>query len=188
MGSVRGIRGSWMTGGPAGIAPHPHGIFAADRPGKLRRSASRLGGVPSLRGREASGPSDSPARMRGPKGSPSDRAEDLDGCRPGLRSWSEGSETTSMLLSRFFGRRDVRSSRRPLPRRRPLVEDLEGRQLLTAFTVGVAGGNGQTSAMVVGSHIGSNAMVVGKPHRSERHGGGKPHRSERHGGGKPHHV
>jgi hypothetical protein len=66
-----------------------------------------------------------------------------------------------MLLSRFFGRRDVRSSRRPLARRRPLFEDLEGRQLLTAFTVGVAGGNGQTSALVVGNHIGTSALVVG---------------------------
>jgi hypothetical protein len=66
-----------------------------------------------------------------------------------------------MLLSRFFGRRNVRSTCRPLARRRPLVEDLEGRQLLTAFTVGVAGGNGQTSALIVGNHIGTKTLIVG---------------------------
>ena len=38
-----------------------------------------------------------------------------------------------MLLPRFFGREKVRSTRRPVPRRRPLVEALEGRQLLSTF-------------------------------------------------------
>ncbi len=68
-----------------------------------------------------------------------------------------------MFTFPIFRRQDDRpTSRRPIARRRrPLVEDLEGRQLLSTFTAGVAGGNGQSAAMVVGSHIGSAAMVVG---------------------------
>ncbi len=40
-----------------------------------------------------------------------------------------------MRLSRFFGTRDLRSARRPTPRRSPMTEVLERRELLTPFTV-----------------------------------------------------
>jgi hypothetical protein len=71
-----------------------------------------------------------------------------------------------MLLSRFFGRREVPSIRRPLPCRRPLLEPLEGRQLLTTVTmckmvtpaiVGQHIGTGVT-AEIVGQHIGTNIV------------------------------
>jgi len=89
-----------------------------------------------------------------------------------------------MLLSRFFGRRDIRSIRRPQPRRRPLIEALEGRQLLSTYTVrffeDVAddgqglegrqllpsftvtkvtdGGPSSLRPAIVGNHIGTNAV------------------------------
>jgi hypothetical protein len=58
-----------------------------------------------------------------------------------------------MLLSRFFRRRDVRSIRRSLPCRRPLVEALEGRQLLSTFTMTKV-----ESPAIVGNHIGTSAI------------------------------
>jgi hypothetical protein len=77
-----------------------------------------------------------------------------------------------LLLSRFFGRRDVRSIRRPWPSRRPNLESLEGRQLLSSvkplFEPAIVGqhiGTGVAEikqvpvALVVGSHIGSNVVV-----------------------------
>jgi hypothetical protein len=73
-----------------------------------------------------------------------------------------------MFLSRFFVHRDVRSIRHPLPRRRPLVEALEGRQLLSTFTVSnfndvspgsLVSGNHVGTNLVSGNHIGSNEVV-----------------------------
>jgi hypothetical protein len=84
------------------------------------------------------------------------------------------SETTAMLLlSRFFGRRDVRSIHRPWPSRRPNLESLEGRQLLSSVKlfvepaiVGQHIGTGVAEIKhvpvdlhIVGSHIGSNVVV-----------------------------
>jgi hypothetical protein len=51
-----------------------------------------------------------------------------------------------MLLSRFFGRQNDCTSRRSRLNRRPLVEGLEGRELLS------------TVALIQGSHIGTNAV------------------------------
>jgi hypothetical protein len=77
-----------------------------------------------------------------------------------------------LLLSRFFGRRDVRSIHRPWPSRRPNLESLEGRQLLSSVGSSLPAIVGQhigTSAaeikqapvkLVVGSHIGSNVVVA----------------------------
>ncbi len=83
-----------------------------------------------------------------------------------------------MFMSRFSVKRDGR----PLPRRRPLVEALEGRQLLSTFTATEFGsppaqpaivgnhigapmiqGNHIGTNMVVGSHIGSNVVVDALP-------------------------
>jgi acetyltransferase-like isoleucine patch superfamily enzyme len=72
-----------------------------------------------------------------------------------------------MSMSRVFVRRDVR----PLPRRRPLVEALEGRQLLSTFTVtevapppaqyDVVGNHiGTNVAMIQGNHIGTNVAMI----------------------------
>ena len=63
-----------------------------------------------------------------------------------------------MRLSSFFVRKEVSSIRHPQPRRRPLVEALEGRQLLSTFTATEFKWPSAQSA-VVGSHIGSNAVV-----------------------------
>jgi hypothetical protein len=60
-----------------------------------------------------------------------------------------------MLLSRFFGRREVPSIRRPSPSRRPLVESLEGRQLLASFMA-----TNLQSPAIVGQHIGVSADVA----------------------------
>jgi len=49
------------------------------------------------------------------------------------------------------------STRRAPARRHPVVEALEGRQLLS----GIAGRHIGTSAMIVGNHIGTGAMIVG---------------------------
>ncbi len=62
-----------------------------------------------------------------------------------------------MLLSRFFGRQTVRMTRRPLPNRQPLVEALEGRELLSTFAV-ISGDHIGANA-VVGNHAGTNAVV-----------------------------
>ncbi len=62
-----------------------------------------------------------------------------------------------MLLSRFFGRQTARMTRRPLPNRRPLVEALEGRELLSTFAL-VQGYHIGVEA-VVGNHAGTNAVV-----------------------------
>jgi hypothetical protein len=77
-----------------------------------------------------------------------------------------------LLLSRFFGRRDVRSIHRPSPSRRPNLESLEGRQLLSSVkpfsAPAIVGQHIGTSVaeikhvpveLVVGSHIGSNVVV-----------------------------
>ncbi len=77
-----------------------------------------------------------------------------------------------LLLSRFFGRRDVRSIHRPWPSRRPNIESLEGRQLLSSVKpllepaiVGQHIGTGVAAIkhvpvdLIVGSHIGSNVVV-----------------------------
>jgi hypothetical protein len=50
------------------------------------------------------------------------------------------------------------STRRLQARRRPIVEDLEGRQLLS----GIVGNHiGMGAPMIVGNHIGTGAMVQG---------------------------
>ena len=69
-----------------------------------------------------------------------------------------------MLLPRFFSRSKTRSIRRPLAHRRPLVETLEGRQLLATFVspaLGPVGSHIGTSAMIQGGHIGTSAMIQG---------------------------
>jgi hypothetical protein len=55
-----------------------------------------------------------------------------------------------MLLSQLFGRQSVPSTRRPRPARKPLVESLEGRQLLSTFV---------DSPMIQGNHIGTSAVL-----------------------------
>jgi hypothetical protein len=64
----------------------------------------------------------------------------------------------TMFPSRYFVRQEVRSIRRPQPCRRPLVEALEGRQLLSTFTA-TKPGSASAQAAVVGNHIGTNAIV-----------------------------
>jgi hypothetical protein len=78
-----------------------------------------------------------------------------------------------LLLSRFCGHRDVRSIHRPWPIRRPNLESLEGRQLLSSvkplFEPAIVGQHIGTFIaaeikrdpvdLVVGSHIGSNVVV-----------------------------
>jgi hypothetical protein len=63
-----------------------------------------------------------------------------------------------MFLSRFFLRQEARSNLRTHPRRRPLVEAVEGRQLLSTFTATEPGSASAQNA-VVGNHIGTNAIV-----------------------------
>ena len=63
-----------------------------------------------------------------------------------------------MLLSRFFSRQNARMTRRTQLGRRPLIEALEGRQLLSTSALIV--GNRIGSPMIVGNHIGS-PMIVG---------------------------
>ena len=60
-----------------------------------------------------------------------------------------------MLLPRFFGREKVRSTRRPAPGRHPLVEALEGRQLLSTFTA---------TDVVQRKHIGTAVVEVQRKH------------------------
>ncbi len=66
-----------------------------------------------------------------------------------------------MLLSRFFDRQNVSLTHRSKPRRRPVVEALEGRQLLStvAVTPAIQGNHIGTNA-IVGNHIGTN--IVGQ--------------------------
>jgi hypothetical protein len=59
-----------------------------------------------------------------------------------------------MFLSRIFGRREARSIRRPVSRRRPRVETLEGRQLQS----GIVGNHIGVTADIVGNHIGTSAI------------------------------
>jgi hypothetical protein len=91
-----------------------------------------------------------------------------------------------MILSRLFHRSEVSSTRRPMARRKPAIEALEGRQLLSTLTfskvemnaaqvgssvadsirgshIGYDGIQGAHigSAMIQGAHIGS-AMIVGQ--------------------------
>jgi len=65
-----------------------------------------------------------------------------------------------MLLSQFFGRQRISVTRRSRPVRRPVVEALEGRQLLSTFAVtpAIVGQHIGTPA-VVGKHIGTLAIV-----------------------------
>ncbi len=77
-----------------------------------------------------------------------------------------------MFLPRLFGRQDVRSTRRSRPGRRPLVEGLEGRQLLTSFNfakvaavvstnpvgTNVAPKKTIETAAIQGNHIGTAAI------------------------------
>jgi hypothetical protein len=58
-----------------------------------------------------------------------------------------------MRLSRFFVRQNARTTRRSLPDRRPLVEALEGRALLS--TVALIQGNHIGVAEIQGAHIGA---------------------------------
>jgi hypothetical protein len=69
-----------------------------------------------------------------------------------------------MFLSRFFGRQSVSSSRRQRPVRRPRVENLEGRQLLSTFvdTPMIKGNHIGTSVVVERKHIGADT-VAGNP-------------------------
>jgi hypothetical protein len=57
-----------------------------------------------------------------------------------------------LLLSRFFGRRDVRSIHRPWPSRRPNIELLEGRQLLSSVKLLV-------EPAIVGQHVGTGVAA-----------------------------
>jgi hypothetical protein len=73
-----------------------------------------------------------------------------------------------MYLLQLFRQQSDRSIRRLPARRRPLVEALEGRQLLSSFTVTADAIQGNhigtnVSADVVGSHIGTNVLsdIVG---------------------------
>jgi hypothetical protein len=65
-----------------------------------------------------------------------------------------------MRLSQFFGRQRISVTRRSRPVRRPVVEALEGRQLLSGFTVtpAIVGQHIGTPA-IVGKHIGTPAIV-----------------------------
>lgn len=65
-----------------------------------------------------------------------------------------------MLLSRFFGRQKVSLTRGSGPFRRPVIEALEGRQLLSTFAVTPAiQGNHIGAPAIVGQHIGTPAIV-----------------------------
>ena len=61
-----------------------------------------------------------------------------------------------MFLSRFFGQSEAPSIRRPSPGRRPRLESLEGRQLLTTFMA-----TNLHSSAIVGQHIGVAAVAEG---------------------------
>jgi hypothetical protein len=83
---------------------------------------------------------------------------------PGLGRWSPAPkahdplklEKIPMFTFPFFRRQDDRpTARRPQPWRRPLVESLEGRQLLATFMAT----NLQTPA-IVGQHIGVTVDAV----------------------------
>jgi hypothetical protein len=58
-----------------------------------------------------------------------------------------------MRVSRFLDRKDVRSSRRTRSSRLPMVDALEGRQLLSTFTK-IELGVPQAETLIVGQHIG----------------------------------
>jgi hypothetical protein len=63
-----------------------------------------------------------------------------------------------MFTFPIFRKQDDRPTiRRPQPRRCPLVEDLEGRQLLTVLTFTKIT---MTAAAIQGSHIGSNVAAI----------------------------
>jgi hypothetical protein len=63
-----------------------------------------------------------------------------------------------MRLSQFFGRQRISVPRRSRPVRRPVVEALEGRQLLSTFTVTPATNGQHIGTNVVGNHIGTPAI------------------------------
>jgi hypothetical protein len=76
-----------------------------------------------------------------------------------------------MFLSRFFGLRHTQTTRPYSPRRRPQVESLEGRQLLTALTLtspelaGIIGNHAGTNvAAIQGQHIGTNVAAIQGQH------------------------
>jgi parallel beta-helix repeat protein len=66
-----------------------------------------------------------------------------------------------MNLPRLFSRRELRSTGRPLPRRRPLIEDLEERQLLATFTVTNTNdsGLGSLRTAIIGSNSAMGATI-----------------------------
>ena len=96
-----------------------------------------------------------------------------------------------MLLSQLFGRQSVRSTRRSRSGRKPLVESLEGRQLLSTFVDSpmIQGNHIGTSAVlrkhvpdaIQGNHIGTSAAVLRKQRPGKRHSG-QPHRDPGHRG------
>jgi uncharacterized protein YwlG (UPF0340 family) len=57
----------------------------------------------------------------------------------------------------FRRQNDRPTTRRTQPRRRPLVEALEGRQLLSSFTGTVVN---TSASLVAGSHIGTNVSSI----------------------------
>jgi hypothetical protein len=59
----------------------------------------------------------------------------------------------------FRGQDDRPTTRHPQARRRPLVEDLEGRQLLSNFIQGGHPGTG-VAAQIQGNHIGTNVAQI----------------------------
>ena len=65
-----------------------------------------------------------------------------------------------MFLSRFFDNQEVNSTRHRRPGRRPLVEALEGRRLLSTLTVTNAASGNQISSDIVGNHIGTNVVAA----------------------------
>jgi hypothetical protein len=72
--------------------------------------------------------------------------------------------TIPMDLLRLFRRTDDSTRRLPNRPRRPLVEALEGRQLLSGFTVDASAVERKhvgTAAMIQGNHIGVVAAIQG---------------------------
>jgi hypothetical protein len=61
-----------------------------------------------------------------------------------------------MMLSRFFGRQNDCTFRRSRLNRRPVVEGLEGRELLSA--VALIQGDHIGTNPIQGGHIGTNAV------------------------------
>ena len=66
-----------------------------------------------------------------------------------------------MNLQRLFGRHELRSTRRPLLGRRPLIEALEERQLLTTFNVTNSNdsGVGSLRAAIISSNAATGVTI-----------------------------